>query len=82
MNFERKRDMLAWQWCRGDRDFELMLSLEFGRWALPMTVEHSGYGGWCNGYTTVNRVATMRILCGAVHFSWDRTFKSPQPRTT
>lgn len=45
MNFERKSDMLAWQWCRGDRDYEVMLSLEPGRWALPIGVEHGRLRG-------------------------------------
>jgi hypothetical protein len=83
MNFERQSDMLAWQWSRGNRDFELMLSLELGRWALPIALEHGGHQGWCNGYTAICRVSTFRLLCTAIHFSWDHSFESESPvRTT
>lgn len=73
MNFERKSDMLAWQWAREDSDFELMLSFEPGNWALPIAIGYHSHGGDFHGYTVISRVRTLRLFCAALYFSSDRT---------
>lgn len=73
MNIERKFDMLAFQWSSEPWDFELMFSFEPERWGIPVAFYFFSYGGTYEGYDCKNRVVTLRLLCGAIHFSFDRT---------
>lgn len=73
MNIERKADMLAFQWDSGPWDFELMFSFEPRIWGLPLAFQYTSHGGEYSGYHCRNRVVTLRILCGAIHFSLEST---------
>lgn len=72
MNIERHWDMLAISWEAEPWDFELMFSFEPRRLGLPLACEFTRYGGVYDGYAARNHVLTVRILCAAIHFSFNR----------
>lgn len=72
MSFSWSGDHLAWNWERDPWDFELMLSYEPERWGVPVAVDFIRHGGVYSGHDCRNHVLTVRLLCGALHFSFNR----------